>query len=158
MPNLKSFAFGLYIESTRLSLRRRRHHRRRCARAAGAVGVGGGCVTPPPPPTSASAAAGAAAALPRRRSGCSGRRWLRFHGATLPPGPESGHCPALRLADGCPVAPPPHSIWNPADLTYTVIYRHMTTYARYMTPYPMPCHMGSYTEYIEVYTFPECLY
>ena len=50
------------------------------------------------------------------------------------------------------------SIWNPADLTYTVIYRHMTTYARYMTPYPMPCHMGSYTEYIEVYTFPECLY
>ena len=49
-------------------------------------------------------------------------------------------------------------IWNPADLTYTVIYRHMTTYTRYMTPYPMPCHMGSYTEYIEVYTFPECLY
>ena len=30
------------------------------------------------------------------------------------------------------------------------IYRHMTTYTRYMTPYPMPCHMGSYTEYIEV--------
>ena len=49
-------------------------------------------------------------------------------------------------------------IWNPADLTYTVIYRHMTTYTRYMTPYPMPCHMGSYTEYIEVYTFPEFLY
>ena len=62
---------------------------------------------------------------------------------------------------GCQVSrwsPPGRSIWNPADLTYTVIYRHMTTYTRYMTPYPMPCHMGSYTEYIEVYTFPECLY
>ena len=74
VPNLKSFAFGLCIESTRLSLRRPRRHRRRCARATAAVGVGGGCVTPPPPPTSASAAA---AALPRRR--CSGRRWRRFH-------------------------------------------------------------------------------
>ncbi len=70
-PNLKSFAFGLYIESTRLSLRRLR---RRCARSAAAVGVGGGCVTPPPPPTSASAAV---AALPRRH--CSGRRLRRFH-------------------------------------------------------------------------------
>ena len=76
VPNLKSFAFELYIESTRLLLCRRRRHRRRCARAAGAVCVGGGCVTPPSPPTSASAAA---AALPRRRSGCSGRRWRRFH-------------------------------------------------------------------------------
>jgi hypothetical protein len=72
MPNLKSFAFGLYIRSTRLSLRRRL--RRRCARAAAAVGVGGGCVTPPPPPTSASAAV---AALPCRH--CSGHRWRRFH-------------------------------------------------------------------------------
>jgi hypothetical protein len=51
-----------------------------------------------------------------------------------------------------------HDIWNPDTLTYTVIYRHMTTYTQYMTPYPMHCHMGSYTEYIEVYTFPECLY
>ena len=69
MQNLKSFAFELYIESTRLLLCRRRH-RLRCARAAGAVGVGGGCMTPPPPPKSASAAA--AALLPRGR--CSGRR------------------------------------------------------------------------------------
>jgi hypothetical protein len=76
VPNLKSFAFGLCIESTRFSLHRPRRHRRRCARPAAAVGVtvGRGCVTPPPPPTSASAAA---AALPRRR--CSGRRWRRFH-------------------------------------------------------------------------------
>jgi hypothetical protein len=106
MQNLKSFAFGLYIESTRLSLRRLRRHRRRCARAAAAVGVGGDRVTPPPPPTSASAAA---AALPRSR--CSGRRWRRFHrrrrrdfaaGAQVWP---LRHCPALRLVDGCPVAP-----------------------------------------------------
>jgi hypothetical protein len=74
VPNLKSFAFGLCIESTRLLLRRPRRHRRQCARPAASAGVGGGCVTPPPPPTSASAAA---AALPRRR--CSGRRWRRFH-------------------------------------------------------------------------------
>ena len=74
VPNLKSFAFGLCIDSTRLSLCRPRRHRRRCARPAASAGVGGGCLTPPPPPTSASAAA---AALPRRR--CSARRWRRFH-------------------------------------------------------------------------------
>jgi hypothetical protein len=45
-------------------------------------------------------------------------------------------------------------IWKPDNMTYTVIYPH----TRYMTPYPMPCHMGSYTGYIEVYTFPEFLY
>jgi hypothetical protein len=53
VPNLKSFAFGLYIESTRLSRRRRRRRRRRCARAAAAVGVGGGCVSARDPTTAA---------------------------------------------------------------------------------------------------------
>ncbi len=102
MPNLKSFAFGLYIESTRLShRRRRRRRRRRCARAAAAVGVGGGCVTPPPPPTSASAEAAAPAAT---AVGVGGGGSTDVGGATLPPGPESGHC--LALADVCPVAPP----------------------------------------------------
>ena len=38
------------------------------------------------------------------------------------------------------------------------IYRHMTTYTRYMWPYPMPCHMASYTKYMWSYTFPEFLY
>ncbi len=38
------------------------------------------------------------------------------------------------------------------------IHRHIPTYTRYMTPYPMPCHMGSYTGYMRVYTFSEFLY
>jgi hypothetical protein len=104
VPNLKSFAFGLYIESTRLSLRRRRCHRRRCARAAAAVGVGGGCVTPTAAHVGVCGGGAAAAA-----AGVGGGGSTDVGGATLPPGPESGHCPALRLADGCPVAPPPHS-------------------------------------------------
>ncbi len=35
-----------------------------------------------------------------------------------------------------------HAIWNPDNLTY------MTTFTRYIPPYPMPCHMGSFTEYM----------
>ncbi len=37
--------------------------------------------------------------------------------------------------------------WQPG------VYRHIPSYTRYMTPYPMPCHMGSYTWYMRVYTF-----
>ncbi len=38
------------------------------------------------------------------------------------------------------------------------IYRHIPSYSRYMTPYPMPCHLGSYTWYLRVYTFFKIIY
>jgi hypothetical protein len=91
MPTLKSFAFGLYktfaSSSSSAAMHRAsaeaawpRHHRprRRCRQRR---------LCP------------AAAAV-----GVGGGGATDVGGATLPSGPEFGHC--LALADGCPVVPP----------------------------------------------------
>ena len=44
-------------------------------------------------------------------------------------------------------------IWNPDNLPYTVIWRHIPSFDGHMTPYPMLCHMGSYDRHMTPYTF-----